>query len=339
MVLHHTNIHRLKEVEIMDCDQHVWFRTLLENSAPQLDVLTLCGSTPWDDARCCFSTNALHDGAPALRKFHIFDMDRLSPYELLVALQGMLHLQKLSLGAVLDTEYEIPMFEDDVGVNLLGLTYLEFEVEFMLDFQILQYLAFPSIKSIVLRCDRVADPHGYINHYSHSIWPHNSSLPHTAVIVGESGSKLYSKSRTTIKLEPTNVPPVKLKLALNGKDPSIFASSFHAVTATELFISGLADILFALTDTPKRPREDGQPLSYPLPKLQTISLFQQRDPKDTRRLVARVKRLLLERKALNAAVDVLKVVLKRGHKTTAAYKITPQDMEPQPLKSYFFYDR
>lgn len=382
----------------MDCDQHVWFQTLLENPAPQLEVLTLCGSTPWDNARCCFSTSALYDSAPALRKLHIFgfsfeldprflsnlthlnlsfcgngrileDMDRFSPYELLVALQGMPHLQKLTLGAVLEPEYEIPTLEDGVGVNLLGLTYLEFDVEFMLDFQILHYLAFPSIKSIVLRCDEVADPAdiSVITPILHGLLPpHDSSLTHTAVVIESSSSKLYSKpeSRTTIKLEagPTEVPPVKLKLALvgancfqcedfletfhplldsidtldfdgyaeaqDGKDPSIFASFFHAVTTTELRVSGLVDILFALASTPKRPREDGQPLSYPLPNLQTISLFQQRDPKDTRRLVGCVKRLLLERKALGAAVDVLEVVLKRGHKTTAAYKITPQDLEP-----------
>ncbi|KAJ8702129.1 hypothetical protein PTI98_000872 [Pleurotus ostreatus] len=108
------------------------------------------------------------------------------------------------------------------------------------------------------------------------------------------------------------------------------APFFRAMTAvTELRISDLRDITFILQpdDTPETLSEGDVPMPYALPSLKRISLLQEIDLMDTKRLVIRVREILLERKARGAAIDVLEVVLERGHKT-CKINITLQDLEP-----------
>ncbi|KAG9222437.1 hypothetical protein CCMSSC00406_0002772 [Pleurotus cornucopiae] len=248
-----------------------------------------------------------------------------------------------------------------VTVTLPVLYDLQVQVEYMYDLKILQYMNLPSIKRIALGCDELAGPEDIaitVRHIHALLPPHE-----TTFIVKACRHEDQPASRTVLKLNapPMDNLPVGLVFAFVGtdcfrtKDPlhnfhpllcpirtldfdgyaevqsdKDLAPFFRAMTeVTELRISDLRDITFILQpdDTSETPREGDVPMPYALPSLKRISLLQQRDPTDTKRLVIRVREILLERKARGAAIDVLEVVLERGYKTCKT-NITLQDLEP-----------
>ncbi|KAG9222427.1 hypothetical protein CCMSSC00406_0002762 [Pleurotus cornucopiae] len=348
-----------------ECQRCHFSTTALHEGVPSLKYLSISGFGFELDSPLLSNLTDLNmsfhdlDGPPEYA-------DRFAPDELLDALKSMPHLRSLDLCNALEPGF--PSYRTPVAITLPVLRRLRFHVEYMLDLDILKYFTLPSIKHIDLQCGQLANStniNTIIPSIHALLPPHDSSLTRTTLAIKAGSYEGGNMSRLTFKLKvsPTDKPPVNLGLELigtecfqtedplhafqpllgpiecldfdgyaevqNGVGPAVFVPFFRAMTrVTDLRVNGLNDITFALFDTPKAPREDGVPTSHALSHLKRISLFQERDPRGTERSVLRVREILLDREALDTAIDVLEIVLKHGYKSTTKSKVTPHDLQP-----------
>lgn len=337
------------------------FNRTAPRDAPSLRSLNIAGcvfelSHPFFSNLTQLSIRYYDDGLLYLK-------DRLTPTELLHALRSMPRLQDMHLSDALDLDGTLPYNEGNVVLPLLSSLRLQ-AGEGTMGFEFLQYLNLPAIKKATIDCCFPASPRGMsiVAPIVHALLPpHDSSLLQSTFMIGT--LHLFGYTRTVVKLEvkgPTNETLVAFDLTALGttclqcehpllsfrpipdpevlyfdgvdkhQDPSTLVPFLRdLIRVKKLHVNRLADITFALMDTPKDFKENDVPPPYALPKLKQISLFQERIPNDTEQLVVQVGKLLMDRKALDAAVETLEVVRQRSdNRATPEYLITMEDLQP-----------